>query len=166
MRGTVILILVLALSALWLQAQVGIPGREGLASSQIYPPVIRGCLERSGFYYTVVGKDGTAYDLTGNTTHLSHYVGHEVEISGEPTVVSVSTTMIHAASTVEEYPALELKTVKNYRAHATQPSRKGCGAKAHPGSAPQKKARSRGSLRRYGTRVGNVALEIIAFSAD
>ena len=112
MRGTVILVLVLAVSALWLQAQEGIPGREGLVSAQIYPPVIRGCLERSGFYYTVVGKDGTTYDLTGNTTHLSHYVGHEVEISGEPAVVSVSTTMTRAASTVEEYPALELKTVK------------------------------------------------------
>ena len=112
MRGTLMLVLVLVVSALWLQAQVGIPGREGLDSDQYYPPVISGCLERSGFYYAVVGKDGTAYDLTGSTTHLSHYVGHEVEITGKPTVVSVSTTMIHAASSVEEYPALEIKTVK------------------------------------------------------
>jgi len=74
--------------------------------------VISGCLERSGFYYAVVLKDGTTYDLTGNTTHLSHYVGHEVEITGKPTVVSLCTTMIHVASSVEEYPALEIKTVK------------------------------------------------------
>ncbi len=112
MRGSVMLVLGLAVGAVGLQAQVGIPGREGLTSTQNYPPVISGCLERSGFYYAVVGKDGTAYDLTGSTTHLSRYVGHEVEITGEPTVVSVSTTMIHAASSVEEYPALEVKTVK------------------------------------------------------
>ena len=112
MRGTLMLALVLVVSAPWLQAQVGIPGREGLDSDQNYPPVISGCLERSGFYYAVVGTDGTAYDLTGSTTRLSHYVGHEVEITGKPTVVSVSTTMIHAASSVEEYPALEIKTVK------------------------------------------------------
>ena len=112
MRVTPMLVLVLVVSALWLQAQEGIPGRESLDSNQTYPPVISGCLERSGFYYAVVGKDGTAYDLTGSTTHLSQYVGHEVEITGKPTVVSVSTTMIHAASSVEEYPALEIKTVK------------------------------------------------------
>lgn len=111
MRDTLMLVLVLVVSALWLQEQVGIPGREGLDSDQNYPPVISGCLERSGFYYAVVGNDGTAYDLTGSTTRL-HYVGHEVEITGKPTVVSVSTTMIHAASSVEEYPALEIKTVK------------------------------------------------------
>jgi len=112
MRGTLMLVVVLVVAALWLQAQEGIPGREGLDSAENYPPVIQGCLERSGFFYAVVGKDGTAYDLTGSTTHLSHYVGHEVEITGKPTVVSVSTTMIHAASSVEEYPALEIKTVK------------------------------------------------------
>jgi len=111
MRDTLMLVLVLVVSALWLQAQVGIPGREGLDSDQNYPPVISGCLERSGFYCAVVGNDGRAYDLTGSTTRL-HYVGHEVEITGKPTVVSVSTTMIHAASSVEEYPALEIKTVK------------------------------------------------------
>src|ERR1035441_1178303 len=112
MRGTLMLVLVLVGCALWLQAQQGIPGREGLDSNQYYPPVISGCLERSGFYYAVVGKDGTAYDLTGSTTHLSRYVGHKVEITGNPTVVSVSTTMTQAASSVEEYPTLEIKTVK------------------------------------------------------
>ena len=112
MRVTLMLTLVLVISALWLQAQVGDPGRDGLMSSQTYPPVIRGCLERSGFYYAVVSRDGTAYDLTGSTNHLIHDVGHEVEITGKPTVISVSTTMIRAASTVEEFPALEVRTVK------------------------------------------------------
>ena len=106
------LILVLGVSGLWLQAQEGSPGLEGVVSDHPYPAVISGCLERSGFYYEVIPKDGTAYNLTGSTNRLIYYVGHEVEISGKPTVVSLSTTMIHAASTVEEYPALEVKTVK------------------------------------------------------
>lgn len=67
MQGTLMLVLVLAGSPLWLQGQVGIPGREGLHSDQNYPPVISGCLERSGFYFAVVGTDGIAYDLTGST---------------------------------------------------------------------------------------------------
>ena len=112
MRGSLILMLGLVVGALWLQAQEGHPGREGVDSDETYPPVISGCLERSGFYYAVIGKDGTAYDLTGSTNHLIHYVGHEVEVTGIPTVVSISTTMIHAASSVEEYPALEVKAVK------------------------------------------------------
>jgi hypothetical protein len=46
-------------------------------------------IERSGFYYAVVSRDVTAYDLTGSTNHLIHYVGHEVEITGKPTVLSL-----------------------------------------------------------------------------
>ncbi len=105
--------LILVISALCLQAQEGDPGVDGLMSSETYPPVVAGCLERSGFYYAVVSGDGTAYDLTGSTNRLVHYVGHEVEITGKPTVISLSTTMIHAASTVEEFPALEVMTVKD-----------------------------------------------------
>lgn len=114
MRGTLVFILVLVASGLWLQAQEGHPGRDGVFPPKPYPypSVVSGCLERSGFYYAVIGEDGTAYDLTGSTNGLIHYIGHEVEVTGKPTVISVSTTMIHAASTVEEYPAVEVKTVK------------------------------------------------------
>ena len=112
MRGTVVLILVLVLSAIWLQGQVGVPGREGLDSAQNYPPVISGCLERSGFYYAVIAKDGTTYNLSGSTNRLVHYVGHQVEVTGNPTVVSLDTTQKDAASSVEEYPVLQVKAVK------------------------------------------------------
>jgi len=111
-RNTVILFLVLVLSAFWVQAQEGDPGADVWVPANTYPPVIEGCLQRYGFYYYVIGKDGTAYNLTHDTAVPSHLVGHEVEITGRPTVISLDTTEIHIASSVEELPALEVKTVK------------------------------------------------------
>lgn len=112
MRKTLMLTLVLLVSALWLQAQEGDPGRDVWVPTNTYPPTIGGCLRNSNLHYTVVGSDGTVYNLTGNTARLSHYVGHEVEITGKPTVKSLDTTMKNAASTVEELPALDVKSVK------------------------------------------------------
>lgn len=60
----------------------------------------------------VVAQDGTVYNLTGNTAKLRYYIGHEVEITGKPTVKSFSTTEKDMASTVEEIPALDVKSVK------------------------------------------------------
>jgi hypothetical protein len=122
-RKILMLILVLAVPSVWLLAQEGHPGLEGVVPPvpYPYPPVVSGCLERSGFYYSVIGEDGTAYDLTGSTNGLIRYVGHEVEVTGKPTVLSLSTTMIHAASSVEENPALEVKTVKELAGTCSKP---------------------------------------------
>ena len=113
MRKTLMLTLVLLMSALWLQAQVGDPGVDlWLAPAGTSPTTIDGCLRSSSGHYTVTDKDGAVHDLTGNTARLSHYVGHEVEITGKPTVITLDTTMIHAASTAEELPALEVESAK------------------------------------------------------
>lgn len=114
MHKILMLAIVLAVPAIWLQAQEGHPGREGVVPPvpYPYPAVVSGCLERSGFYYAVIGQDGTEYNLTGSTNGLLRYVGHEVEVSGNPTVISLDTTMKDTASSVEENPALEVKTVK------------------------------------------------------
>jgi hypothetical protein len=109
------LILTLALlisSALWLQAQEGDPGRDVWIPANTYPPTVQGCLQNSSLRYSVVAEDGTVYNLTGSTGKLRPYIGHEVEVSGKPTVKSLSTTMKEAASTVEEIPALDVKSVK------------------------------------------------------
>lgn len=112
MRNIVMLLLVLLMCAVWLQAQQGDPGADVWVSADTYPPTIKGCLERLGFYYKVIGKDGTLYNLTHDTAVPSDFVGHEVEITGKPTVITLNTTLVHAASTVQELPALEVKTVK------------------------------------------------------
>jgi hypothetical protein len=107
-----LLILTLLMSVLCLQAQEGDPGRDVWVSADTYPPTVAGCLQNSSLRYMVVAQDGTVYNLTGNTARLRHYIGHEVEITGKPTVKSFSTTEKDIASTVEEIPALDVKSVK------------------------------------------------------
>ena len=99
-------------SALWLQAQEGNPGWDVWVPTNTYPPTVQGCLQNSSIRYSVVGHDGTVYNLTGSTGKLRPYIGHEVEVSGKPTVKSLYTTNEHCASTVEEIPALDVKSVK------------------------------------------------------
>ena len=112
MRVTWTCLLMLVISAFCLQAQEGNPGADVWVSADTYPPVIEGCLQRWGFYYKVIGSDGTIYNLTRGSRGLSHYVGHDVEVTGKPTIISLDTTNVHAASTVEEFPALAVKRVK------------------------------------------------------
>jgi len=112
MRKTILLAFVLLAFALCLQAQEGHPGAD-IWLPPSGPSTVDGCLRSSGGHYTVTAKDGTVTDLTGNTARLSRYVGHEVEIGGKPTVRTLDTTVTRAASTAEELPALEVKTVKD-----------------------------------------------------
>jgi hypothetical protein len=98
-------------SALWLQAQEGYPGLDRWQGPSD-PPTVQSCLENSATHYYVAWKDGTITRLTGNTAKLSRYVGHEVEISGKPTVIPLDTTVSKAASTVEELPALDVKSAR------------------------------------------------------
>ena len=112
MRRILLLTLVLVMSALWLQAQEGDPGRDVWVPTNTYPPTVTGCLRNSSIRYSVVGQDGTVYNLTGDTGKLRNYIGHEVEVTGKPTVRSFSTTEKDIASTVEEIPALDVKSVK------------------------------------------------------
>ncbi|MGB8885112.1 MAG: hypothetical protein WCC87_00210 [Candidatus Korobacteraceae bacterium] len=111
MSRILIFLFVLLGSALWLQAQEGSPGADiWLAPSG--PHIVEGCLQSSGTHYMVTTKDGTVTRLAGNTARLSRYVGHEVEITGKPTIISLDTTEKDDASTVEELPALEVKSAK------------------------------------------------------
>src|SRR5271165_2652861 len=103
---------VLLLSAtLCLQAQEGYPALDRWQAPSD-PPTVQGCLENSATHYFVVWKDGTVTRLTGNTARLSRYVGHEMEIAGKPTVITLDTTAPKAASTVEELPALDVKSAR------------------------------------------------------
>ncbi|HEV3512540.1 MAG TPA: DUF5818 domain-containing protein [Candidatus Sulfotelmatobacter sp.] len=43
---------------------------------------VEGCLSGSSGNYTLAAKDGTTYQLTGDTAKLSEHVGHEVKITG------------------------------------------------------------------------------------
>ncbi len=111
MSRTLMFAFVLLGSALWLRAQEGDPGVDRwLAPSG--PSTVQGCLQNSSTHYFVIQKDGTMTRLTGDTARLSRYVGHDVEINGKPTVITLDTTVTKAASTAEELPALDVKSAK------------------------------------------------------
>ncbi len=112
MPKTLMLGLLLFIFVGWMQAQEGDPGRDVWIPANTYPPTVAGCLRSANTHYTVTAEDGTVYNLTGDTAKLSRYVGHEVEVTGKPTVKSLDTTMKEAASTVEELPALDVKSAK------------------------------------------------------
>lgn len=114
MSKTLILAFVLLGSAAYLHAQAGYPGLDkwespGNASSLIR---IQGCLESSGGHYTVTHKDGSVHHLQGNTASLSRYVGHEVEITGKPSVRTTDTSMLNIAASAEEEPVLIVESAK------------------------------------------------------
>jgi len=111
-RTTLTLTSILLLSSLWLQAQAGDPGADTRASNTSGLTKIDGCLQSSGGHYTVTDDNGKIHNLTGDTARLSHYVGHQVEITGTPTFKTIDTSEQNAASTVEEVPAFRVKSAK------------------------------------------------------
>ncbi len=111
MRRVLMIVLALLAAAGWLCAQQGDPGAD-VWQAPSYPGTIEGCLQRSGFYYLLIGDDGQVYNLTGNNKAMRPYVGRKVELTGKPIVISLDTTEQHEASTVEEMPALQVKIAK------------------------------------------------------
>ncbi len=113
MRKILTLITMLLLSALWLQAQSGDPGMTRMqAPNATGPTTIDGCLQAPGGHYTLIDNNGKAHTLTGDTARLSHYVGHQVEITGTPTIKTIDTSEQNIASSVEEVPAFRIKSAK------------------------------------------------------
>ncbi|HUI82642.1 MAG TPA: hypothetical protein VL240_00365 [Candidatus Binatia bacterium] len=113
LRSPLFLAALLLVSGVWLRAQEGHPGADiWRFPDKTYPSTIDGCLRSSGGHYSVTDSAGNNYDLTGSTAWLSRYVGHEVEVTGKPTVITLDTTVTRAASTAEEFPALEVKGAK------------------------------------------------------
>jgi hypothetical protein len=105
--------MLLLTSALWLRAQEGMPGADvSRAPAGKSPTTIEGCLYSSGGHYTVTDKHGNVHRLTGSTAKLSRFVGHEVAITGKPTVITLATTMTQTASSAEELPALRVEHAK------------------------------------------------------
>lgn len=113
MPKTLMFAMLLLTSALCLPAQEGIPGAD-VARAPVgkSPTTVQGCLSSSGGHYTVTDKHGKVSRLTGSTAKLSHFVGHEVEITGKPTVITLDTTMTQTASSAEELPALQVEHAK------------------------------------------------------
>ncbi len=122
MRNISLLAVLLFAMSLSLTAQSGDPGANKVQAPPNAPNAIHGCLQRSGFQYNLVEDSGKSLVLTGETGKLHHMSGHQVEITGKPTVKTINTTEQWAASTVEEIPAFEVNGAKLVSKACSSPS--------------------------------------------
>lgn len=118
----VLLLLCVTLSCvLSVSAQAGDPGKDKVQAPASTPNTLDGCLQREGFQYTLVDQAGKTHRLTGKTDKLGHMAGHQVEVTGQPTIKTVDTTEQFAASSVVEIPEFEVKTSKLISKTCTSP---------------------------------------------
>jgi hypothetical protein len=108
-RKTLVLTLVLLVSAVWLQAQDA--GKTSGKTSEL--ETIEGCLQRSEGQYTLLDNTNTIHHLTGGASKLNPHIGHQVEITGKPGVRTLDTTAQGTASTAVVQPVIEVKSVKH-----------------------------------------------------
>ena len=73
---------------------------------------MQGCLQTAAGHFNLAESNGTVHRLAFSNK-LTHYVGHEVKVAGKPSVRTVSETSYGVASSAEELPIFEVKTVTN-----------------------------------------------------
>jgi hypothetical protein len=106
------------LLASWSSAQQAQTGQA--AAKTTGAATMQGCLSSSSGQYYLTDSSGVKHQLSGNDNKLKAQVGHEVEITGKPSVKTEASTSYGAASSAEEIPVVEVKTVKRL-ADACQP---------------------------------------------
>ena len=108
MRKTIVFAVMLLTSAVWLQAQA--MGQSDKTANTI---TVQGCLHTGAGRYSLTASDGMVYRLTGEANKLKEHVGHEIEVTGTPSVRTKSTTQEGAASSVTEQHVLRVQTIKH-----------------------------------------------------
>ena len=77
MRRLLMIVVALLTATGWLPAQEGNWGAD-IWQAPSYPGTIEGCLQRSGFYYLLIGDDGQVYNLTGNMSGVCPECGRAI----------------------------------------------------------------------------------------
>lgn len=91
---------------------------------------VEGCLSGSSGSYTLAAKDGTTYQLTGDTAKLSEHVGHQVKITGTANSAASSPSTGAASSTAgstSSEKSLQVSSVK----HVSKTCQSGSGGMSH-----------------------------------
>jgi uncharacterized protein DUF5818 len=113
MRQLFLIVSVLLLGLSWAAAQQGAPGamgNTGQSSAATGQTTVEGCLSGSNGSYTLTAKNGSTYQLTGDTAKLSDHVGHEVKVTG---TTSAATPSSNGASGTMSSQTLEVTSVKH-----------------------------------------------------
>ncbi len=109
MRKTLLLTLVLLITAVWLQAQDSgqSMGKNGDLTT------IQGCLTYTHGHYFLTDSSGMAYQLQSQANKLQAHVGHTVELTGKDAIRTIGTTVQGAASTAKEQHVFKVTSVKH-----------------------------------------------------
>ena len=118
MNKTVMLCLSLLICALSLEAQPANQGSTAGKTAEVAPgpAMLGGCLQYSEGEYTITDKSGMLHHLSGGSKLLKPYVGHDVELTGTPSIRTIDTTVAGGASSAIEKPIFQVKTVKDVAA--------------------------------------------------
>jgi Protein of unknown function (DUF5818) len=114
MYKTLMLVLVLVAFTAWVPAQTNSP-KSGMASDQSMSEhkTVEGCLQDASGSYTLAAKDGTMYQLSGDTSKLAEHVGHEIQITGITSGSSSQSAATEGAAAQQQRPTLEVKSMKH-----------------------------------------------------
>ena len=141
MRQVFLFLSVLLLGVSWAVAQgtsqstpsTSSPESSAQTSSQTSAggeTTVEGCLSGSSGSYTLAAKDGTTYQLTGDTAKLSEHVGHQVKITGTANSAASSPSSGAASSTAGSTgseKSLQVSSVK----HVSKTCQSGSGGMSH-----------------------------------
>ena len=114
MHKTLHLALLLLLTAPGLNAQESKPqASTGQSTGKTSGLVtLEGCLQSSNGHFDLTERDGTAHHLTGAANKLSHFVSHEIEVTGTPSIETIDTSEPGMASGAVERAVFRVKSFK------------------------------------------------------
>jgi hypothetical protein len=108
-RNTLMLALILLISAMLLQAQ-----DSGQASgNNASPTTLEGCLTYSAGHYRLTDSSGMVYQLSNQANKLTKHVGHQVKLTGKPGIRTIDTTIQGGASSAKEQHVFKVNTVEH-----------------------------------------------------
>lgn len=85
MRQIFLILSIMLLGLTWAIAQDTTSTQSSRAGQSASGQVtVEGCLSGSNGNFTLTDKNGTSYQLTGDTAKLTEHVGHEVKVTGMP----------------------------------------------------------------------------------
>lgn len=85
MRQIFLILSILLLGLTWAIAQDTTGTQSSRAGQSASGQMtVAGCLSGSNGNFTLTDKNGTSYQLTGDTAKLTEHVGHEVKVTGMP----------------------------------------------------------------------------------